>query len=932
MTIGSDFGPSKSIVAAMRGGRPQVLADRAGHEYTPSVVMVAPADGIHVGRAAVDHPARYAGQTHTLSSIKRQLGRSDQVQWGDLRTYPQEISALILRRLCAQAEMGGVPVERAVIAVPAHYDLNQRWATIQAAEIAGFSAARLVNEATAAAVAYSWLRHRAAGTVLVYDLGGGTLDVSRVEWSSGVVEVIAASGDGLLGGDDIDQCIIDWLAAGFAAERGIDLRQDPVALRRLGEAAAQAKVRLSTAQQVDIELPYIVATPAPAHLNVMLTRARLQELVAHLGDRLIAPCERVLADGARAAGQIDEVILIGGATRMPWVQQQINAFFDARLGHSTVRMMMRDDLVALGAALLADVLDGGKRDLLLLDVAPQTLGLELAEGRVAPLIPRNTTIPTRRSAFFSTTADSQTEARLRIYEGEGPTAAENKLLGTVVLSGIHPAPQGQAQIGVIFDVDAGGFLHVSATDKASGHRVAALIEAPYRLNPAQVGVLRRQVSAALAPAEQQDAQSREAELDQAARERALGLKARVEAFLDRAQVNATPATVALLASASGLIDDYLARDAAREALDRLIEGIVQTYDEAVAAWMEARLRAAAASPAMSAWAAGPAPVWERPDDLRAALQMLRAVLQAEAPGLAELAGAESGAAAQKTAGVLAARVADSLPVLVCLRALLRGSPEEMADLPAAGLDGAAGRRLRLVYLADTLRRGASPALRAQAARELAALLAGSDCVFLARYLAGENDAGVAHRLEEGLQRLPPAAWLRWLQHGTDADRREIEQCPAVRRMAVQALLRAVADGETADRQSALTWLERWGIEEHLPHALAVLAADLDVETRCRLIELIASTKKQEAIVPLFQALADPHESVIRASLGGLEGYREALSAEQQQLLDLARGVLLAGGALRPRDRRLLRKIGADPALRGLARWLERPGDTRPRRK
>ena len=483
--IGIDLGTTNSVVSVVEGGNPTVIANQEGSRLTPSVVGFTKEGEILVGqvakRQAITNPE------NTVFSIKRFMGRRyDEVLQeiklvpykvvkasnGDARVEvrgkqysPPEISAMILRKLKEAAEAYlGEKVTQAVITVPAYFNDAQRQATKDAGKIAGLEVLRIINEPTAAALAYG-LDKKKDETISVYDLGGGTFDVSILEIGEGVFEVKATNGDTHLGGDDFDQRVMDWIAEEFKKDNGIDLRKDRMALQRLKEAAERAKIELSTTVQTEINLPFITADASgPKHLVLTLTRAKLESLVADLVDRTLGPCRQAMQDAGAAASDINEVILVGGQTRMPKVQEVVKSLF----GKEPHKGVNPDEVVAVGAAVQGAVLTGEVKDLLLLDVTPLSLGIETLGGVMTTLIPRNTTIPTKKSERFTTAADSQPSVEVHVLQGERPMARDNRTLGRFHLDGIPPAPRGVPQIEVTFDIDANGILNVSAKDTATG--------------------------------------------------------------------------------------------------------------------------------------------------------------------------------------------------------------------------------------------------------------------------------------------------------------------------------------------------------------------------------------------------------------------------------------------------------------------------------
>jgi len=512
--IGIDLGTTNSCVAVMEGNEPTVIINNEGQRTTPSVVAFT--DG---GERKIGNPAKRQAITNphkTIFSIKRFMGEKYSQVTGDInrvpykvvkgendtprvdidgRLYsPQEISAMILQKMKKTAEEYlGQEVTEAVITVPAYFSDSQRQATKEAGQIAGLDVKRIINEPTAAALAYGLDKQNKDMKIAVYDLGGGTFDISIMDLGDGVFEVLSTNGDTHLGGDDFDQVIIDWLAAEFASENGgIDLKKDPMALQRLKEAAEKAKIELSSQTSTEINLPYIMPVDGvPKHLVKTLTRAKFEQLADHLIQRTVEPCRKALQDAGISASDISEVLLVGGSTRIPAIQAVVEKFF----GKAPNKSVNPDEVVAMGAAIQGGVLAGDVKDVLLLDVTPLSLGIETLGGVMTKLIEANTTIPTRKSQVFSTAADNQPAVDVHVLQGERPMAKDNKLIGNFILDGIAPAPRGVPQIEVTFDIDANGILNVSAKDKATGKEQNIRIEASSGLSDAEIQRMRDEAKA-----------------------------------------------------------------------------------------------------------------------------------------------------------------------------------------------------------------------------------------------------------------------------------------------------------------------------------------------------------------------------------------------------------------------------------------------------
>jgi molecular chaperone DnaK len=490
--IGIDLGTSNSAAAVLEGGKPSIIPSAEGTSIGgksfPSYVAFT-----KDGQMLVGEPARRQAVTNptgTVYAVKRKMGTKEKIILHDKEYTPEQISAFILQKIKRDAEAYlGEVVQKAVITVPAYFDDAQRQATKNAGEIAGLEVIRIINEPTAAALAYGLDKAEKEQKILVFDLGGGTLDVTIMDFGQGVFEVEATAGDTHLGGTDMDNALIEYLISEFKTQEGIDLSKDKMAINRLKEAAEKAKIELSTTLETDINLPFITAGPdGPKHMSVKITRAKLEELVKPIVERCRGPIEQALSDAKLSPGEVDKVILVGGPTRMPVVQKFLEEYFGNKIERGVDPM----EAVAKGAAIQAGVLGGEVKDVLLLDVTPLTLGIETLGGVRTPLIERNTTVPTSKTQVFSTAAPNQTSVEIKVLQGERPMAADNKLLGTFILDGIPPAPAGVPQIEVTFDIDANGILNVSAKDKATGKTQKITISGSSNLSKEEIERMKKE--------------------------------------------------------------------------------------------------------------------------------------------------------------------------------------------------------------------------------------------------------------------------------------------------------------------------------------------------------------------------------------------------------------------------------------------------------
>lgn len=629
--IGIDFGTSKSCVAVLENGAPVVITDFKGRRTSPSVVLVDPDDKLHIGWEAVNHPHRYRSRSFTISSVKRLMGTIAEVQWGTLKTYPQEISSLIIALLKAHADAHcGDDIQTAVIAVPAHYNIHQRWATLQAAEIAGFTTVRLINEATAAVLAYK-ANNQTEESILVFDFGAGTLDVSVVEWGQSVAQVKASAGDDRLGGDDFDEIIVGFALEDIKRKIG-KVELDSFQKMVLREAARQAKEELTSSFETTLFRPGFVPTAGgPFDLNLRLNRGAFETACKPLLERARRALERALLDSQLSHARPSRLLLIGGTSRIPCVREMVRK----AAGLEAITGLDPESGVCEGACILAGALNGSIGNFVLLDVAPASYSVGLKDDSASVLIPRNSTIPARKTAGFTTTEDNQTELTIRVFQGEGKKTSQNSFVGQVRLTELPLAKAGTPAIEVCFDIDVHGTLRVSATHGASKKNVTAVLESPYRLNPGQLKVLQRKVQKEIGTLRDAEVNRRKLEAEGEARSHALRLAEHIGDLLREFEDQVPNPSGALLNSGIAVIGEYLAANASAADLSVLAASLRSTFQDAVLNLVVRELESIAQSRSFAEWQRSASDKRARTDCI-SSMAELKAILQANLERLASL--------------------------------------------------------------------------------------------------------------------------------------------------------------------------------------------------------------------------------------------------------------------------------------------------------
>lgn len=878
--IGIDFGTSKSCVAYLEHGAPVVITDSQGRRTLPSVVLVDPQEGLHVGWDAVNNPLRYRSQSFTISSVKRLMGKGEERKWGTLKTYPQEISALIIALLKLRADTYcRRDISQVVIAVPAHYDIHQRWATLQAAEIAGFSSVRLINEATAAVLAYK-RDSKLEESLLVFDLGAGTLDVSVVEWGEGLAEVKSSAGDDRLGGDDFDQLIVELTVEYINKHVGkVDLNSFQQLV--LYEAARQAKVELTSRSETSIFLPGFVQTAhGPVDLNFPLDRATFESVSKSLFARAKEVLIQAINDSGLPLSQLSRLLLIGGTSRIPFVRNMVRDV----VGAEPITGLDPDSGVCEGACVLSGVFTGAFKDFLLLDVTPASFSVGLKDDDASVLISRNTSIPTKQVASFTTTEDNQTELTVRIYQGERKKTSQNSYVGQLRLTELPPAPAGTPSIEVCFDIDANGTLRASATHGATGKNVSAILESPYRLNPAQLKLLRRKVEQQIGPLRDAEALRHELEADAEERAVAANLSCTIAKFLQEFGTQLPVDSKALLCSGESVIGEYLASGASAKDVRVLSTSLRSMFEDAVCSLLMHQLTSIAHSPGFTRWLDGNS-VRRSRTDLLSSIAELELAMETDLRQLAALLQTlDSKVAFHKLTHIHQSVDAVSIFIL----AQFFGFRPDAAHVGIVrNRDRDLMRTLVLAQLANPSRTCFGSTIDLVLRDEFM----GRDCLCLSEYLSTVTDSGLRAAIDDCLRHMPLGTWRRaWRESNYAAD--FIRSHPHADQEIRREIVAALREPDNPELQLvAVEDLQRMGIKDSFSEISEILSRRFDARVQSRLIALIAKCSTPEAIPLLFKSVVNDNREVAKLVVKALRGRESDVPRDLVPLLSIAESLL-----------------------------------------
>lgn len=877
--VGIDFGTTKTVAAVLEGKYPTVIPDREGRQSIPSVVLISDEQEFFVGWEAKEHRGRYENEYISINSIKRALGRRGEKSWGWLKAHPQAVAALIFGRLKIELEDHfREEVCKVVIAIPAHFDINQRWAVRQAAEIAGFEVVRMVNEATAAALTFDIKRRFQDATVLVLDFGGGTLDASVLEVGERVCVVKATAGDGLLGGDDFDQLIADHILECVREQFPGFKEWSPLQQSVVNEAAVRAKIELSAAQSSHIYLPGLIEEPAKSFHSVDLVIAR--ETFERLSERLLARTERVLnqvlEDAGLKASSVNEVLLIGGTGRIPAVRAVVRKVLDQEPGGGVNPLTC----VAEGAALLGSVLSGGTTDYALLDTYPNSLSVSTQGGAATPIIRRNTTIPTRNTGTFSTNKDNQTSVEVEVYEGERPTAADNSLVGSVTLFGIPPAPRGMPKIEVTFNIDNNGILHVSARDASTGRSATATISAPSRLASEQVEVIRGVVAMEMKKVRERLAREAEKAEEEARKAEALGCIGEVESLLAECGEHLSGQQVSTLRGGCDVVRDYLERGAPAGDLHNLLAALRMEFDKALGSNVARNVKGIFEDSGLIPWADSAAAALDGHESLLDSMRDFEAQYGSPLDSIkADLRRASSAA---DVCGVAIVGLQHSAGARFCLGLVVShfaGHVPLDLDKVAPLSEGESGAEpLLLLLLFRELSRDKSARRRVAAAGLFSGIYRLKHLIPLLGQ-AGHGDDEADEKLQECLRHVPSEDLYEYFRSTAPERRATHFSPPAVHARLRDALLEMLRVRGPEDRTFILRSLTGVADSTCTQALLEALGAAEEDEARFLIVTLLPSLRDSRVLRPLLKLTAGGNPSVREAAQRALEECHDLMDEE-----------------------------------------------------
>ena len=931
--IGIDFGTSKSVVSRWEAGQPRIIPDGQGHRTMPSLVMVAPDERLYVGWEALSHPDRYQSEHFTISSVKRLMGKIAETTWGRFRTYPQEISALILANLKFRAEASlGAEVSDAVIAVPAHFDINQRWATMEAAEIAGLRPQRLVNEATAALLGYSQICDKKEGLALVFDFGGGTLDVSVVEFGDGVYEVKATHGDDRLGGDDFDSAIIEYVLDKMKQQVGKSLELDQMRKLVLKESATRAKIALSTALSTRIRLPGFLGARERHYcdLDVVMERTTFEGLSSGLFQRAEAALRTVIRESGVAKGGITDLLLVGGSGRIPRIRELVSTVtgLEPRAGFDSAT------IVAEGAAIEAAILSGeGRGDLVFLDALPSTYSVATMGDKASPVIQRNTTLPTHRGQIFTTTEDNQTEITIRVFQGESHTASENTFVGEVRLHHVLPAPAGTPQIEVVFDVDANETLNIQAHDVGTGEDISLMMEAPYRLNQAQIKVLQKKVRQELESARRRAMEARERVQNEVAKRAAKDAANVIDHLLAMHRDEVGTEQAGLLTAGKEIILDSLRRGVSYQHLQTVVSSVRHSYKDAMLTVLFQTARSVSDSEAFSRWLDDAARNVRSPALLEESFQEFALRFRGQIDSISRLLRGEKSDVRIWVEHQLLHKATDSPEGLLCLAMIV--SRFAGVHLTRQGLtcDNPRAVLLHNIILFGELGTGNPKAARRAAAEAIFHAYKGTPRSFLCDYVVQEADPEVRSWLERCLGGIPAGVWFKGYGNGDPSKREWFKGNAVALRELRLDLLHVLKDFNLEAQLAAVQTFQEVGVTGCLGDLITLIRARSNERVKIGLISLLAGSPCKAMIVPLLKTLCDDSASVRCAAAAALDGCSHLMSADFGRLCELAHRIIKRGSPITCREKFFLWKFARKhKELRAVARTLKKrqcPG-TRPR--